>query len=168
MTLLRSPVPWLRNFPDVIRLFSHTLPALAVAFFFCGSPLGAEPVDFICRKDLEAAVSDNGTVTLSWKKTDALEIELQQSDSPDFTETTTRYKGIDPASVITGLPEGTHYFRIADASTSEWSAPLAMKVEFFTRWKLWLILSIGGVVVLATISTIVAGHFITKDKEEAP
>lgn len=158
----------LRNFPDVIRLFFHKLPAFAIAFLFCGSPLGAGTVDFLGREALESAVSDNGTVTLSWEKPEALEIELQQSASPDFTEATTRYNGTDPASVITGLPEGTHYFRIADVSTSEWSAPLAMKVEFFPRWKLWLILSIGAAVVIATIGTIVACHFRTKDEEGSP
>ncbi|MEP4048427.1 MAG: fibronectin type III domain-containing protein [Luteolibacter sp.] len=156
-----------RNVPVSIRFFSHIVPALAVAFLFCGNPLEAETVDFTDRADLESAVSDNGTVTLSWKKPDSLIIELQQSSSEDFTETTTRYRGTDPASVITGLPEGTHYFRIADASTSEWSAPLAMKVEFFPRWKLWLILSIGAGVVLATIGTIVVAHFITKNEEDA-
>lgn len=127
----------------------------------------AETVDFTDRADLEEAVSDNGTVTLSWEKPESLEVELQQSDSEDFSKATTRYQGTDPASVITGLPEGTHYFRIADATTSEWSAPLAMKVEFFPRWKLWLILTIGAGVVLATIGTIVAGHFTTKNEKEA-
>ncbi len=124
-------------------------------------------MDFTDRAGLEDSVSDNGTVTLSWKKPEALEIELQQSDSEDFTESTIRYKGTDAASVLTGLPEGTHYFRIADAGTSEWSAPLAMKVEFFPRWKLWLILSIGACVVLATMGIIVVGHFTTKNEENA-
>lgn len=151
----------------IIRFFSHTIPTLAVAFLFCGNPLEAEIVDFTDRAELEAAISDNGTVTLSWKKPDTLEIELQQSTTKDFAEISTRYRGTDSASVLTGLPEGTHYFRIADASTSEWSAPLAMKVEFFPRWKLWLILSIGAGVVLATIGAIVAGHFSTKSEEEA-
>ena len=42
-----------------------------------------------------------------------------------------------------------------------------MEVKFFPRWKLWLILSIGAVVVLATIITIVVGHISTKHEEEA-
>jgi hypothetical protein len=129
--------------------------------------LGAETVDFTDREGLQESVSDNGTVTLSWEKPEELEIKLQQSDSVDFTDHTIRYKGTDPASVITGLPEGVHYFRIADASTSEWSAPLAMRVEFFPRWKVWLILSIGAGVVLATMGIIVIGHFTTKNEEDA-
>lgn len=128
----------------------------------------AETIDFTDRSDLAASVSDNGTITLAWEKPDTLKIELQHSATEDFSEATTRYLGTDPASVITGLPEGTHYFRIADASTSAWSPPLAMKVEFFPRWKLWLILSIGAGVVLATIGTIIAGHLISRDEEEAP
>ena len=124
-------------------------------------------VNFTDRETLESEASEDGTVTLSWEKPGSLEIELQQSDSSDFRKTTTRYKGADPASVITGLPEGTHYFRIADASTSEWSPPLAVKVEFFPRWKLWIILSIGAAVVLATMGTIIFGHFITKKEEVA-
>lgn len=125
-------------------------------------------MDFLEREILESNVSDNGTVTLSWGNPESHDIEIQQSSSSGFEEFSTRYRGSDPASVITGLPEGIHYFRIAIEGTSEWSAPLAVEVRFFPRWKLWLILSIGALVVLATIGTIIAGHFTTKHEEETP
>lgn len=153
------------HFFSFIHLLNHTFQFLAIAFFLCGNLWGSELLDFSNRKALESKISDNGTVTLAWEKPESLEIKLEQSYSQDFGETFTRYKGTDPASVITGLPEGTHYFRISETGTPNWSAPLAVKVKFFPRWKLWLILSIGAVVVLATIAVIIIGHFTTKNEE---
>lgn len=64
--------------------------------------------------------------------------------------------------MITGLAEGPHFFRIRETPDGDWSEPLAVRVKFFPRGKLFLILGIGAVVVLATIGTIVAGHFSSK------
>lgn len=122
-------------------------------------------MDFKDRAALEESVSDNGTVTLRWEKAPAAAIELQQSSDEDFGDPVTRYQGTDPGSVITGLPEGVHYFRIRETASGEWSQALAMRVEFFPRAKLWAILSLGAAVVLATIATILAGHL--KHRKEA-
>jgi hypothetical protein len=123
-------------------------------------------LDFKDRKKTESSVSDNGTIVLSWEKPDTTEVEIQQSSDQSFGEAITRYKGMDSGSVITGLPEGTHYFRISEQPDGEWSKPLEVKVVFFPRSQLFLILGIGGFVVLATIGTIVIGHFNTKREVE--
>lgn len=123
-------------------------------------------MDFKDRAVLEKSVSDNGTVNLSWEKPPNLAIELQQSSTADFLEPVVRYRGTDPGSVITGLPEGVHHFRIRDAASGEWSPPLAVTVEFFPQAKLWTILGIGAVVVLVTIATIIAGHFKTRKEAD--
>ncbi len=105
-------------------------------------------------------------MTLTWEKTPGAAIELQQSPDSEFGEPVTRYQGTDTGSVITGLAEGVHYFRIRETSSERWSQALAMRVEFFPRAKLWTILSLGAAVVLATIATIIAGHFKTRKEAE--
>lgn len=109
-----------------------------------------------------AGTSDNGTVTLSWEKDPAIAVELQQADDESFSAPQTRYTGTDPGTVVSGLPEGTHWFRVRAADAEPWSAPLPVTVAFIPRGKLFLLLGIGGVVVVATIAMIVAGHFNTR------
>ena len=75
-----------------------------------------------------------------------------------------RYKGADSASVITGLPEGIHYFRLSSLDEFPATEPVAITVKFFPRWKLWLILSIGAGVVLTTFGVIIAGHFSNRNE----
>jgi len=111
---------------------------------------------------LEKTVSDNGTVTLTWEKSEGAEIELQQASESDFGDASTRYQGTDPGSVITGLAEGVHYFRIRETSSEDWSQALEIRVEFFPQAKLWVLLSLGAAVVLATTATIMTGYFKTR------
>lgn len=127
----------------------------------CGGASGARVLDFADRAELSGTVSNNGAVTLSWEKDPAVAVEVQQAADERFSSPTTRYTGPDPGTVVTGLPEGMHWFRIRAAGSDTWSPPLPVTVAFFPRWKLFLLLGTGGVVVLATIATIVAGHFRT-------
>lgn len=149
------------KFPVSIRFSFYITPILVVAIFIGGAAWGSDLVK-ITNED---SVSDNGTVDIAWEKADEVEVTLEQASSEDFEEALVRYVGLDEGSVITGLPEGVHYFRVRGTGEKEWSKPLVVTVEFFDRGKLFLILGIGAVVVLATIGTIVSGHFNTKDEE---
>lgn len=102
-------------------------------------------MDFRDRAALEKNVSDNGSVTLTWEKAAELVIELQHSTDPDFPEPVVRYRGADPGSVITGLPEGVHHFRIGDTSSGGWSPPLAVTVEFFPKTNIHYVLTNLGI-----------------------
>ena len=134
---------------------------------FCGGNLGTAGVNFVDRETVEEKVSDNGAVTLSWEGGEGMEVVLQQGVGPSFDDARTRYQGPDSGAVLTGLPEGIHYFRIGIVETGEWSPPLKVEVTFFDRSALLLLLAIGGVVVCSTIGTIVAGHLRTRDREGA-
>ncbi len=124
----------------------------------------AGEVDFSNHDDFGGSPSDNGAITLKWEHPSGTEVEVQQSEEVTFAKATTRYKGGDPASVITGLPEGSHFFRIRQVDGA-WSPPLEVRVEFFPRPKLFLLLGIGGVVVVATIATIVLGALKSRREE---
>ncbi len=107
--------------------------------------------------------SADGVVTLTWKELPApWEIELQQSDSPDFATVVERYVGRDTGSVLTGLPEGTHHYRVRavhpEGAAGSWSDPLHVEVTFMDRGRLFLLLGLGGIVVLATAGAIIGGY----------
>lgn len=111
--------------------------------------------------------SEDGTITLSWTPSvQGAIVELEQSPDTDFTSSTIRYEGADPGSVITGLPEGTHFFRIRAIETADrpgpWSDPLKVTVTFMDRGALLLLLSLGGSVVVLTVGAILAGHVRTR------
>ncbi|MGE9268904.1 MAG: hypothetical protein ACQKBY_12480 [Verrucomicrobiales bacterium] len=118
------------------------------------------------REKLAAAVSDDGVVELKWEKEAETVVELEQAASADFSDPVPRYVGTDEGSVISGLPEGKHFFRLR-AKGGEWSEPLGVEVAFFPRGRLFLLLGIGGVVVLATVGAILGGALSVKSRGEA-
>lgn len=155
---------------------------LIAAFIICGAhDRGAAaatattdrpPVEFADLAALRqsAASCDNGTITLAWESLDDREptVVLEQSATPEFGNPVVRYRGTDPGSVISGLAEGTHYFRVrdADAPAAATSSVLEVRVVFFSRTKLYLLLGTGGAVVLATLGTVVFGY--RKTRREMP
>ncbi|MCB1233715.1 MAG: hypothetical protein KDM91_01430 [Verrucomicrobiae bacterium] len=126
--------------------------------------MGADGIDFANRAAVESRVSDDGAATLSWGEVTGAGVELQQAADADFTAPVTRYRGTDPGTVLTGLAEGTHYFRLREAGSPEWSPPLAVRVAFVPRRRLFAMLAIGFVVAAATVGAIVAGHLRTRNR----
>lgn len=101
-------------------------------------------------------MSNDGTVLLAWTLS-GREVELQQAAGPEFEDAVTRYSGSDSASVLTGLAEGSHWFRIRDGESLEWSDPLRVEVDFVSSRTLKIYLLSGGLVVLLTVGAIVSG-----------
>lgn len=146
---------------------SFTGRMLRPALLCCALTLtvkGAPPViEFLEIPDDRIVESVDGTVTLSWPEpTEGREVELQQSSTENFTDPLERYRGGDAGSVVTGLAEGEHYFRVravnANGVASAWSEPVQVEVTFMDRSRLFLLLSLGGLVVAMTICTIIAGY----------
>ncbi len=143
---------------------------IAAACFLCVRAAAAPPpTDFTMRApDNAPLASEDGTVTLAWPALAiTTRVELQQAASPEFADAFTRFQGRDEGSVVTGLPEGTHYFRIRTLDTagegSAWSEPLVVEVGFMDRGRLFGLLGLGAVVVLLTIGAIVAGFLRHRD-----
>lgn len=119
--------------------------------------MATDGIDFLNREGLTKNPSDNGVVTLQWEAS-GKEVEVQRSVTPDFQKPRLVYRGTQTASVVTGLREGEYYFRIRDAEEAEWSPALAVRVEYISRTKLFVLLSLGGVVVMGTIGAIFSGY----------
>lgn len=80
-----------------------------------------------------------------------------------------RYEGTDQSSVLTGLEEGRHYFRLRAAGAAPGAEvlvdPVSLEVKFFPRGKLFVLLGLGALVVVATIGTILIGGVRTRTGE---
>lgn len=110
-------------------------------------------------------VSRDGTFKPEWAEAEAVDRvwELQQATMPDFADAVTRYSGPDHGSVITGLAEGTYYFRVREmgggGGSGAWSMPLEVRVEFFSTPLVVTMLFVGFAVVAVTVGAILHGHF---------
>tara|TARA_R110002096_G_scaffold4501_29_gene21249 strand:+ start:1842 stop:2240 length:399 start_codon:yes stop_codon:yes gene_type:complete len=132
--------------------------------------LKAEQVDFTDRETLDGSISDRGTVTLRWNVPEASEVVIQQAPTAGFSAPVVRYQGRDSASVLTGLPEGSHFFRVGEISgeaSPAWSPPLEIRVVFTSRTQLFTLLALGSIVVGATFAAIFLGHFNANRRENS-
>lgn len=91
----------------------------------------------------------------------ALRYELEQALDASFSDATLRYAGPDAASVLTGLREGAHHYRVravdAEGAPGPWSEPLVITVEYMGRRTLFVLLATGAVVASLTIAATVSG-----------
>lgn len=104
--------------------------------------------------------SRDGYTALQWNAGDHSTFELQQSSDPDFSNTTTIYKGPDRASFISGLNDGIYYFRIRGLSGS-WSDTLCLSVNHQSLSLALFLAGIGMVVFLVTVWVVVTGSLRT-------
>lgn len=109
--------------------------------------------------DTETATA--GFFRLSWESADGDPVvELQQADNPAFADASFRYRGPDRASVISGMPDGSWYYRVrtvADGGTSPWSDAVMVKVAHHPLSRAFLFFGLGVLVFLATVLLIIRG-----------
>lgn len=142
---------------------------MAGAVFFGGAslvPANAE-IRFTSPAESETVVTE-GVINLAWEATGDQEsavFELQESSAAAFPEEKSRirYRGPDRGSVVSGMAEGGHHFRVravkADGTASEWSAPVHVEARYIPKEKVVWLLSMGGLVFVATLTALFAGHF---------
>lgn len=134
--------------------------------FFGGAslvPVNAE-IRFTSPTEKEV-VTDEGVINFAWKVSGdewSDLFELQQSASAGFAETRMLYRGPDRGSVVSGLEEGDYHFRVRaveeGGALGEWSQPIHVQVRYMARTKVFVMLSLGAMVFVATITALFAGH----------
>ncbi len=155
----------------------HFCAAFVLLFFFIFvSQSIAQPDTTMSRPEFDQD-SENiihaGYIRLSWHiPEDAPEehptFELQQAQSPDFSDASTRYKGPDRASYISGLPDGDFYFRVREVQndrTGPWSEPILVGVEHHSRELAYLLFALGSIVFLATVAVVLVGQHRAKTED---
>ena len=111
---------------------------------------------FSNHEQLSNTVSSDGVVTLKWKSESS--VILEHSRSGEFSKSWVRYQGEDQSSVLSGLAEGNHFFRFKHTGEkSEWSDILPVRVEFVDLTLMYVLLSVGGLVSILTVSAIIYG-----------
>jgi hypothetical protein len=142
--------------------------ALGLALGLAPAALRAAPAP---QWDGEAEeTSTNGAMLIEWKGEDEggkLEFELQEADRADFEDAQTHYRGTFPSWYVSGRRDGTHYFRVrsrpwsrAEGSSGEWSEWSATKTVVVEHHDLGLalgLMSVGALVFLITVLTLVLG-----------
>lgn len=106
----------------------------------------------------------DGHIRLEWNGEEDATFELQRAPTEDFTHPQTLYRGPDKASFISGLENGTYYFRIRELN-ADWSDTLTLIVAHQSLKLAFTLFGIGGVVFILTVVVVVHGAMQTRKEE---
>lgn len=158
--------------------YSHlTLIVLLVLGIAVFNAAAQQPADLQKLDHLPAPTFDiplenqtsSGSVKLVWNSSYDIDttrvaqriFELQESADSLFVTANTRYKGPDLASYISGLPDGTFYYRVREMRpsgyASEWSPVVRVQVEHHSLQLAYTLFGIGGTVFLLTVGVVLLG-----------
>jgi hypothetical protein len=104
-------------------------------------------------------IATAGFFRLHWA-TPAEQVELQVASSPEFQNPTTAYIGPDRATVISGKPDGTFYYRVRTLDSQQsapWSETVIVEVRHHSLPRALMFLSLGVLVFLITMTMIIRG-----------
>ena len=132
-----------------------------IAVLAGGSYWGLAVPKFSNHDNLSNSVISDGAITLEWNSEGI--IVLEHARSKEFAKPWLRYRGDDQSSVLTGLAEGEHFFRIKEeGEETSWSKVLPIQVEFVDLTLMYFLLAVGGAVSLLTVGAIIQGSRKTK------
>ena len=109
-----------------------------------------------------------GHLTLKWQthtsenEPEWTEFILQVSKDPKFSSPRTVYQGPHKSSMISGLPDGTYFFRVrahsnGTATWSAWSQPQKLKVRHHSLTLAVTLSILGSIILLLVIITLWGG-----------
>lgn len=154
-----------------IRLSNKSMRlAFSLSVFLCfGGMTGYQAfgnVSFVSPESSEVT-SDDGTVSLVWKESDAenlpsREYEVRRWTEGDPEEGVLVYQGSDTATFLSGLNEGVYELQVRSRMDSEpypeWGdADLVLTVEYIDMKTVWILMSAGFVSFVALLAAIAIG-----------
>ncbi len=87
--------------------------------------------------------------------------ELQRASDESFSDPKTLYSGPDQGRYVSGLLDGSYYFRVrarqGDAAWSEWSKPQRLVVTHWPKNRALGLMAVGALVFLATAFVVLRG-----------
>lgn len=151
--------PYKQTLSGRIQSVRHFLLTLVLAL--AGPPLSASPAAdaVVPRLSVDNSPATAGFYRLSWQ-TGEERVELQEATEPGFAHPATAYTGADRATVISGKPSGTWFYRIRALDgrhVGPWSEPLTVTVAHHSLARAFLFLGLGVTVFIATVLMIARG-----------
>lgn len=107
----------------------------------------------------KGGVSQDGHIRLQWEHSGFSGggiFEVQQAGSDSFRNAALIYSGADLATFVSGLENGTYYFR-ARAQGGNWSNVVELKVKHHSLGLTFILLGLGGMVFLLTAGIVLHG-----------
>lgn len=123
----------------------------------------------------DSQVATAGYYTLSWSADEGGNeppvFQLVESRSRAFEQSKVIYEGIDLATTMSGVPDGTYHYRVRVVSEgggepASWSNVHTVVVDHHSLGRAFAFLAIGLVVFSATVAMIVAGHRTERDESK--
>jgi hypothetical protein len=109
--------------------------------------------------------ASSGYLKLKWTDNNDTVYILQQSNSRNFEESLTIYRGPDQASFVSGLGNGDYYYRFRPVN-GNWSETLHVRVEHQSLRLAFTLFFLGGFVFLLTAFVILHGvRKVNSEKE---
>lgn len=130
---------------------------LAAIFLFSFQATGAgsdEPAPVL--RLATGSVSANGHVKIEWDHSEGGLIEVQQSESETFETARIIYRGADKATFVSGLENGTYYYRVREHDGA-WSAPATLTVRHHSLRLAIILFMLGAIVFALTVFIVVKG-----------
>ena len=159
--LLNSAAGWCL----LLSLCAVALPAQA-----------AFPVPAVTLEQESPVLAKEGHLRLSWQLKEgeevasALTFQLERSVQADFRSAVRLETGPDRASYLSGLRQGENYFRVravnAEGEAGPWSAALMVRVEYPSPGRVFPLMAVGAVLLVATVALILTGHARRRDEGE--
>ena len=146
----------------------YAATALVLGLWTACCPVTAQEemdsVSFVHPAETESR-SNDGTISLTWQggSPDSATYILERSANPEFSSAIQLYQGKDTARYVTGLPEGSHFFRIRTTSdtikpTGESSPTIKVVVDYVSPKLVWSLLVLGLIALAAIVTAIGSGH----------
>lgn len=135
----------------------HRRAARAALLCWLATATGPGVAAPVLASDTDTATA--GFYRLTWE-TDARRVELQEAATPDFRAPRVFYEGADRATVISGKPDGTWYYRVRaldGTDSGAWSPVLAVRVEHHDLSRALTFFAIGFTLFVATAATVMRG-----------
>jgi len=91
--------------------------------------------------------------------------ELQSANSRDFDPADVEYRGPDRASFISGLENGTYFYRVR-AKDGLWSDVLLLEVKHQSLQLAFTLFGLGAIVFFLTVWVVVSGARKVQSEQE--
>ena len=140
------------------------LQAARLTFFLClliPVTLSGQDADLDLHTE-RGNISNDGRIKLIWRSAGKETMyELQSARDPDFEEYKVIYSGPDRASFVSGLKNGTYYYRVKPVD-GVWSKVLTVEVKHHSLRLAMALFVVGGIVFVLTVGVVVIGTIRTK------